>query len=350
MQWTFDKRLENLGRLGKQLRDWFPEKPSGGIPGTLPGELQEVIRRSSQINPWFTNYYICLALYTWGQTLTLDALNAWRGAYTLPERTGERRVVLIMAGNIPLVGMHDALAVFLSGQQALCKWSSQDPELIRFLFDRLNPEKDPSFPMISPVWPLQDMDAVIATGSGNTNRYFEHYFGDYPHIFRANRTSVAVLDGKESEEELSGLIDDMFLYFGLGCRNVSKLFLPEDHDLRPIMDAIAERRELNEHHKFGNNYHYQKAVLTMNAREYRDTGNALMIENPSYHAPVSTIHYEFYTSTDRISGMLDADSSQLQCKVRRRGSEDWITPGSTQQPGLMDYSDGVDTMDFLLRL
>lgn len=350
MQWTFDKRQESLDRLGRQLREWFPEKPSGEILGTLPDTLQEVIRRSTHINPWFTDEYICLALYTWGRVLTTEALEAWRGSYVFPEKTGNRWIALIMAGNIPLVGMHDALAVFLSGQRALCKWSSQDPELIRFLFEWMNPEKDEDFPLYSPSWPLREMDAVIATGSGNTNRYFEHYFGKYPHIFRGNRTSAALLDGEEDQEELQNLTDDMFLYFGLGCRNVSKLFLPTGYDLQPLMEMIGDRRELCEHHKFGNNYHYQKAVLTMNGREFQDTGNALLLENPSYHAAVSTVHYEFYTHLEEVLVTLDADSAQLQCKIRRGKCGDWIAPGSTQRPGLMDYSDGVDTLDFLLSL
>jgi len=351
MPWNLEKRMDSLIRLGRQLREWLPEDPRELEPDSfgLSKELTEVIDRSSAHNPWFTTEAIRFALWNWGQTLTEEGLMDWITAYELTE-VGDRNVAVITAGNIPMVGWHDIISVYLGGQRALCKLSSQDPYLIPFLWELLNPDGEPDFPICIPHWPCREFEAVIATGSDNTNRYFEYYFGAHPHIFRKNRTSVARLSGEESEDELRALIGDMFLYFGLGCRNVSKLFIPDGYDLSPLASMIAEREELALHHKFTNNYHYQKAVCTMNSRDFLDCGNALLLESSSYHAPVSTIHYEYYNSAGAISDALKRDAELLQCKVRSGGGNDWVRPGMTQRPSLKDYADGKDTLSFVLSL
>lgn len=339
-------------RLGEQFREWFPADPLRATvtQSSLPDKLLQVVQKSTENNPWFTHEAVYHALYAWGQALSPDGLSQWLEGYEIPEGDGDRKVAVIAAGNLPLVGLHDVLCVYAAGHKALCKLSSQDPYLLPLILEYLNPESDKDFPIRIPDWPMKDFDAVIATGSNNTNRYFEYYFGRYPHIFRRNRTSVALLSGCESTEDLRRLTSDFWLYFGLGCRSVSKIFVPAGYDFGSLVSAIKEWEILGLHHKFANNYHYQRAVHLMNARECIDTGNALLREDSGYHAPVSCLNYESYQDSRMVEQRLEQDQDQIQCKVRVAQGEGWLSPGSTQYPELTDYADGVDTMAFVLSL
>lgn len=351
MNWSPNRRTEALIRLGEEIRSWFPQEPNAREQGfQLPVELVEIIQKSIANNPWFTTESIHYALWSWGQALQEQDIMAWRSSTSQEIAPGRKRIALITAGNIPLVGLHDVLTIWLSGQTALCKLSSQDPYLLPFLWNRMNPKKEEDFPIFEPAWPTRDFDAIIATGSDNTNRYFESYFGSYPHIFRKNRTSIAMLSGQETETEIRGIVHDAFRYFGLGCRNVSKLFVPEGYEFEELKRAIRDMAVLETHNKYANNYHYQRAIALMNAEEVVDTGTVLLKHSKSYHAPVACLNYDYYADTEDLQAQLKEDRELLQCKVRAAAGDDWILPGQTQRPGLMDYADGVNSLEFVLSL
>jgi hypothetical protein len=244
-----------------------------------------------------------------------------------------------MAGNIPLVGFHDLLSTLIAGHTAVVKLSSKDTVLMKYVIESLI-EINPDFEkLIIQQEQLKNCDAYIATGSNNTGRYFEQYFGKYPHIIRKNKTSIAILDGQESKAELDLLADDMLLYFGMGCRNVTQIWVPEGYDFIPLLEAMKKYNYLGDEHKYKHNYDYQLALLMMNRQFYMDTGGILLSENPSPFAALSQIHYQFYTP-----GKLPTiDSSEIQCIVGQNG----IAFGGPQKPNLSDYADGVDTLEFL---
>jgi hypothetical protein len=247
-----------------------------------------------------------------------------------------------MAGNIPLVGFHDLLSTLIAGHTAVVKLSSKDTILMKYVIESLI-EINPAFQdLIIEQEQLKNCDAYIATGSNNTGRYFEQYFGKYPHIIRKNKTSIAILNGQESKAELDLLADDMLLYFGMGCRNVTQIWVPEGYEFIPLLEAMKKYNYLGDEHKYKHNYNYQLALLMMNRQFYMDTGGILLSENPSPFAALSQIHYQFYTP-----GKLPTiDSSEIQCIVGQHG----ITFGGPQKPSLLEYADGVDTLEFLSKI
>jgi hypothetical protein len=255
-----------------------------------------------------------------------------------------------MAGNIPLVGFHDLLSVLLTGNNALIKLSSNDNVIISFVKDYLI-SIEPLFKdrILLPDGKMQGFDAVIATGSNNTARYFEHYFGNVPNIIRKNRTSIAVLTGKESPEQLEALGEDIFRYYGLGCRSVSKLFVPDGYDFKPFFTSIYSYHPIIEQNKYANNYDYNKAVYLMSEFKILDNGFLVLKEDKSYASPIASLFYENYTSLNNLKERLKEDEDQLQCVVGDGILDSEIPFGDTQNPALSDYADGVDTVDFLLR-
>ena len=247
-----------------------------------------------------------------------------------------------MAGNIPLVGFHDLLSTLIAGHTAVVKLSSKDTILMKYVIESLI-EINPAFEkLIIQQEQLKNCDAYIATGSNNTGRYFEQYFGKYPHIIRKNKTSIAILDGQESKAELDLLADDMLLYFGMGCRNVTQIWVPEGYDFIPLLEAMKKYNYLGDEHKYKHNYDYQLALLMMNRQFYMDTGGILLSENPSPFAALSQIHYQFYTP----GKIPTIDSSEIQCIVGQNG----IAFGGPQKPSLLEYADGVDTLEFLSKI
>jgi hypothetical protein len=247
-----------------------------------------------------------------------------------------------MAGNIPLVGFHDLLSTLIAGHTAVVKLSSKDTILMKYVIESLI-EINPAFQdLIIEQEQLKNCDAYIATGSNNTGRYFEQYFGKYPHIIRKNKTSIAILNGQESKAELDLLADDMLLYFGMGCRNVTQIWVPEGYDFIPLLEAMKKYNYLGDEHKYKHNYDYQLALLMMNRQFYMDTGGILLSENPSAFAALSQIHYQFYTP----GKIPTIDSSEIQCIVGQNG----IPFGGPQKPSLLEYADGVDTLEFLSKI
>jgi hypothetical protein len=250
-----------------------------------------------------------------------------------------------MAGNIPLVGFHDFLCVFLSGHIAIIKPSSKDEVLMKHLVKKLAEWDSEISGSIQFGEQLKGCDAYIATGSNNTSRYFEYYFQKYPHIIRKNRTSAAIINGKESKEELEKLAGDVYQYFGLGCRNVTKLYVPVNYDFVLLLQAFSKYNYLIDHNKYKNNYDYNLAILLLNNHYYMTNGSLLLVENESLFSPISQLHYEYYTDEKKIRQKLH-DNEALQCLI----SDETTGFGKAQQPGIYDFADGVDTMTFLRQL
>ncbi len=309
-----------------------------------------LIELSQSHNGWFTPEQVYFSIQSWAKALTEDQLDQWLSAYDF-SKVNTKTIGLILAGNIPLVGFHDFLSVVLTGHKVLVKTSSNDQKLLPFLAKYLiavQPEIQNYITFTE--GKLEGFDAVIATGSNNTARYFEFYFKDKPSIIRKNRNSVAVLDGTESHEELVQLGEDIFRYFGLGCRNVSKLFVPKGYDFQNFFKAIYEYREVIFYEKYSNNYDYNKAVFLMSNFKLLDNEFLTLKEDSSYASPISSIFYENYESIETIANQLLADEDKIQCIVSKNLIKNSIPFGMTQQPKLWDYADNVDTVAFLLNL
>ena len=302
--------------------------------------------RAYEKNKWFTEEFINLSLKNIAtQFLDQEKLMAWLDHYHIDDNITPKKVGIVMAGNIPLVGFHDFLCAFVVGHHQHIKLSEKDEILFTHLLEKMcewNP-KVASVIKISAL--LKDCDAYIATGSNNSARYFHFYFGKYPSIIRTNKTSVAVLSGDESAEELSLLADDVHLYFGLGCRNVTKIFVPEEYDFVPLLNAFRKYDYFAEQTKYKNNYDYNLALLIMNNKLYMTNESIILVENENIFSPVSELHYSVYKSQNVVF-----DNLALQDNIQCIAGKGYLSFGSTQTPGLFDYADGIDTMQFLLSL
>ena len=309
-----------------------------------------LIELSQSHNGWFTPEQVYFAINSWANALTEENLDKWLSPYDF-SNVKPKTVGLILAGNIPLVGFHDFLSVLISGHKVLVKTSSNDQHLIKFLANYLisvNPEIENYITFTD--GKLENFDAVIATGSNNTARYFEFYFKDKPSIIRKNRNSVAVLTGNETYEDLVNLGEDIFRYFGLGCRNVSKLFVPKNYDFQPFFKAIYEYKDVIFYEKYSNNYDYNKAVFLMSNFKLLDNEFLTLKEDSSYASPISSVFYEYYESLEDIKKQLENDSDQIQCIVSKDIVENSIAFGETQKPNLWDYADTIDTLAFLQQI
>lgn len=292
-------------------------------------------------NSWFLPAFIDQAIeQITQQFLSSNALLQWVAVYPqIADKMTHKKVGIVMAGNIPLVGFHDLLSTLVAGHTAVVKLSSKDTVGMEFIIHTLI--------KIEPQWKdyiivqsqLKDCDAYIATGSNNTSRYFEQYFGKYPHIIRSNKTSIAILEGNESLNDLDLLADDIMLYFGRGCRNVTQIWVPEGYEFIPLLNALKKYNYIIDEHKYRHNYDYQLALLMMTRQFYMDTNAILLSENPSPFAAIAQIHYQFYSSTQ--APIVNED--EIQCIVGKGG----MAFGSLQQPSLQQYADGVDTLAFL---
>lgn len=335
-----------LVQLGKLFRALGNEQPWDGFTTGLTEEeyvqLQRLIAKEQVLNPWFTKDSVAHALKSLGEMLQPEVLEPFAGKYEWAQQS--RRVAIIMAGNIPLVGFHDVMCVLLSGHKALCKLSSSDARLLP-AFAQIMYQWNPSLKdlLICSVGPLKDMDAVIATGSDNSANYFESYFGKYPHIFRKNRTSVAVLDGSETPEELTALGEDMFRYFGLGCRNVSKLLVPHDFNLDPVFEAIVPYGDIVNHHKYANNYDYNRTIYLMNNMPFLDNNFCLLREEEGLFSPLSVFFVQRYTDRTEADNFLAVNAGSIQTVV----GHNYHSFGSAQTPAIDDFADGIDTMKWL---
>jgi hypothetical protein len=339
---NLNKRIEAFAELGEILR-----RATAGIDGKHTDKLNHLIDNQHTKNPWFTPENVRIAIKRIADDLTYDNLTTWTSIY--PELKAHAKPFttgVIMAGNIPLVGFHDFLSVLISGNNLLAKTSSKDLELIVFISEILY-GIDPEFKnrIRFAAGTLSDFDAVIATGSDNSSLYFEYYFGRYPGIIRKNRNSVAIINGSETDAELEELGKDVFLYFGLGCRNVSKLFVPADYDLTKFRSIWSSYSHLIHHSKYASNYDFHKAVFLVNKEKFIDTGYLLLKESVSLSSPVAVLNYEHYSSAEQVKNSLEVNKEKIQCIA----GKNHIPFGLTQSPVLWDYADGIDTLQFLLK-
>ena len=313
-------------------------------------KFKDLLSLSQSHNGWFTPEQVYFAVESWAEALREDNLNKWLSAYDLSE-VKPKTVGLILAGNIPLVGFHDFLSVLITGHKVLVKASSNDQHLIAFLANYLiSIEPKLSYYISFTDGKLENFDAIIATGSNNTARYFEFYFKDKLSIIRKNRNSVAVLNGNESHEDLVNLGEDIFRYFGLGCRNVSKLFVPKDYNFDAFFKAIYEYKDVIFYEKYSNNYDYNKAVFLMSNFKLLDNEFLTLKEDTSYASPISSVFYEYYEDIADLQKRLERESDQIQCVVSNNLIPNSIPFGQTQQPKLWNYADNVDTLQFLISL
>jgi acyl-CoA reductase-like NAD-dependent aldehyde dehydrogenase len=349
---TLQERIALLAELGYYLRTALDDDPA----------LQTVVEQAYFENRWFTADNTRSALKAVAtQMLDEQVLRQWAGRYQLSDKPHpERTVGLIMAGNIPLVGFHDWLCVFVAGQKALVKLSDKDKLLLSFLVAKLAEWRFEAWEyteFIDPDTRMKGFDAVIATGSNNTARYFEQYFGRYPNIIRRNRNAVAVLDGSETVADLYALGRDIFAYFGLGCRNVSKLYVPRGYAFDTLLEALQAYNELSNHDKYRNNLDYNITLLLLNLVPYLNNGCVVLTENTALSSRIASLHYEYYDDVATLSDTLSGLEDQIQCLALRAGTALKLsikTPivsfSQTQLPGLSDYADGVDVMQFLTKL
>lgn len=309
-----------------------------------------LIELSQSHNGWFTPEQVYFSINSWAEALTEENLDKWLSDYDF-SNVKPKTVGLILAGNIPLVGFHDFLSVLISGHKVLVKTSSNDQKLLPFLAKYLisiNSEIEDYIEFTE--GKLENFDAIIATGSNNTARYFEFYFKEKPSIIRKNRNSTAVLNGKESTEDLKALGEDIFRYFGLGCRNVSKLYVPKGYVFDTFFESIFPYQDVIHYEKYANNYDYNKAVFLMSNFKLLDNGFLTIKEDQSYSSPISSVFYEFYDDISQLQDRLETEKDQIQCVVSNNLVKSSIQFGQTQKPNLWDYADNVDTIQFLLEI
>lgn len=308
------------------------------------------LKLAEENNGWFTKENMAFAINGWANSLTPENLNKWLSEYNM-EIAAPKKVAIIMAGNIPLVGFHDFLSVLISGHHALVKQSSNDKHLLPYLAKYLE-FVEPKFKGTITFTDdkLEGFDAVIATGSNNTARYFEYYFKGKPSIIRNNRNSVAVLLGNETLEELQALSEDIFRYYGLGCRNVSKLFVPKNYNFELFFNAMYHWHPIIEKTKYANNYDYNKAVYLMSEFDMLENGFLMIKEDESYASPIATVFYEYYETPEQLKEKLYSQKDAIQCVVSNGFIENEIAFGHTQKPQLWDYADDVDSIEFLLTI
>lgn len=333
--------IEAFDNIGNEIRDGL-----NGNGSPLYSSLKYSFDQAYAENGWFTAENIDLALEGISSWLTRPILESWMSSYNFPKEN--RNVGIVMAGNIPLVGFHDFLCVLLSGNTAQVKLSSTDKVLLPILAGRLKELVPELGERIRFVERIKAPEAVIATGSNNTSRYFEYYFKDVPHIIRKSRNSIAMLDGSESEDDLRRLGEDVFTFFGLGCRNVSKVLLPHDFDLDRIFGSIVSFSEVANNNKYANNYDYYKAIYMLSKADLLENGFLMVKEDESLHSPVSMLFYQRYSDRQEAVDYINSEKDNLQCIVSADSSiENRIDFGASQKPKIEDYADGVDTMEFL---
>ncbi|NNM95283.1 MAG: acyl-CoA reductase [Bacteroidia bacterium] len=372
---TPNKAIESLHQLGEEMRSYLAQTTSvAGIDKTTASGIKEqweyALRHAEQENGWFTRENILNALTNISGWLNRDALSQWIEPYRIPRHNpNPLSVGIIMAGNIPLVGFHDLISILATGNKAIVKFSHSDRVLMEFLLNKLK-----AMGLAWSEWATNDgngeasfdrmafpgMDAVIATGSDNSAKHFEYYFRNKPHIIRRSRNSAAVLDGTEKDEELQKLGTDIFSYFGLGCRNVSKLYVPEGYDFKAFFRNMERFGSVINNHKYANNYLYNRTIYLMNGSRFTDNNFLLVIEDSSLASPCATLHFEYYKNEDALAGLLLAEKDKLQCIACGNRIKDNLMKlntgfsggifagfGKTQSPALNDYADGVDVIAFL---
>jgi hypothetical protein len=350
---NLEERIKSFTKLGtffKQFSTSKIEKLEESENNTLFFDAFKMqIERAHEYNGWFTKDNVLYAIESWSEALTSENLTTWTANYTFDIKP--KTVALILAGNIPLVGFHDFLSVLISGHNVIAKLSSNDkyflPLIAKFLEFDNNSFKNK---ILFTEEKLNQFDAVIATGSNNTARYFEYYFKNKPNIIRKNRNSVAILTGNETNEELELLGEDIFQYFGLGCRSVSKIFVPKNYDFNLLFNALYKYKNIIEYKKYENNYDYNKTIYLMSQFKFLENGFFMLKEDAIYGSPIATLFYEYYDSLADLQIKITEDNDQIQCIVSNLKESNYIEFGQTQHPKLWDYADDVDTLNFLLNV
>jgi hypothetical protein len=327
------KRISLLVRLGAYIK-------------SEENSFNEIKEQAYLYNRWFTATFTGYAGKVFGeQVLAQDILEDFANTYAIPDyQEVPKTIGLVMAGNIPMVGLHDMVCIFLSGHRQMIKFSSKDSILMKHLAELLIAWEPDAAEYIQWNDLLKDCDAYIATGSDNSSRYFEAYFSKYPHIIRKNRTSIAILTGHENGDELAKLADDVHIYFGLGCRNVTQIFVPENYNFEALLNQFRRYNYFKDHEKYRNNFDYQLTIAIMNNRFYMSNDSIVLLENENPFSPISQVHYQYYTNLEDVPGKLDMN--KIQC-IAGQG----FTPfGKVQRPEIGDFPDGIDTMQFLCGL
>ncbi len=329
-----EQRIKVFVELGQELAD-------------TSDEFKSRLQTAKHKNGWFDTEQSQLAFINWSKALTDSNLKHWSAMY--PQLTNEiepKKIGLIMAGNIPLVGLHDLISVLLSGHKAVVKLSSDDTLLMTYIINRINKISPELGSRIEIAERLNSIDAVIATGSNNSSRYFEAYFGKYPNIIRKNRTSVAILNGNESSAELAQLGKDIFTFYGLGCRNVTKLYVPKNYSFNLFYESIFEYATVLDNIKYVHNYDYHKTLFLLNSEQMLDNEFLLIKEDTNLRSPIGVLHYEYMSVEKKDLVKSLNQSEEIQCVIENQS----IKFGEAQNPQLWDYADNVDTLRFLLNL
>ncbi|SKB90541.1 Acyl-CoA reductase (LuxC) [Soonwooa buanensis] len=339
-------KIYGLTKVGSFLNNYLTQSPD--TYDTKQQELQAILKRSEVENPWFDEANLRFSLESWASLLNASALETWLSKYHFESKN--KRVGLILAGNIPMVGWHDVMSVILSGNIPVIKLSSKDRWLIPFLLKLWNDNAEGgiSYELVER---LENFDAVIATGSNNTARYLEYYFKDHKSIIRKNRTSVAVVSENDSDEDLRKLADDIFIYYGLGCRNVTRLLIPEDYKLDRLFENFIDYQSIINHNKYANNYDYNRAVFLLNQDKFWDNNFVMLKEDDKLFSPLAVINFSRYKSLDEVKAFINDNEGDIQAVVTNLdlGTES-VKLGEAQQPSLDTYADNVDTMAFLAGL
>lgn len=333
-------------RLGRILEGYLCDKPD--VSDMYKKVLDEAVSQSIATNGWFTLESIRQSLGAISYMLREEAMRQWLEGFEGREMASRLRVGVVSAGNIPAVGFHDFLCVLISGNRYVGKLSRDDQFLMpafAVILNELLPGLEEYIQFSNER--LKEFDAVIATGSGNTSRYFEYYFGQYPSIIRKNRSSAIVITGGEERSDLEAFCCDIFDYYGLGCRNASMVLYPENYDLKNLMDVLSERGEVMNMSKYANNVEYRRAIMIMGQEPFYDTGNLLLRASEQLDSPVGVVHIKAYKTEEELFDWLERNRDAIQCVVGIAEDPRFIKPGRGQYPELWDYADGVDVMDFL---
>lgn len=350
---SLSKRIDAFVSLGEVLLN-LNTTSNNPTDDSLLTSLDTLVKDATHYNGWFIEKNVRYMLISIGESLSKENIDSWIEPYLtkIENNSATATVGVVMAGNIPLVGFHDFLCVLISGNKILAKLSSGDDKLLPLIADILI-DIEPEFKEFIKFTSAQllNIDAIIATGSDNTSRYFEYYFGKYPNIIRRNRNGIAVLTGNETEEELEQLCDDIFMYFGLGCRNVSHLIVPVNYNFTKFLEKCESNTEISINHKYFNNYEYNKAIYLVNSVTHFDTGNILLVEDNNFSTPVSVISYEYYSNIEDVNNLLNVNNDKIQCIISSNPKVNNRIPfGSSQSPQLSDYADNINTLNFLTTL
>tara|TARA_B100000795_G_scaffold7080_1_gene5235 strand:+ start:527 stop:1588 length:1062 start_codon:yes stop_codon:yes gene_type:complete len=341
----------NLGEFLSQFSNDKIEKKENVLNNDLFFDgFKHQIKLAQENNSWFTKEAILGSINNWSKSLSFSNLSKFTSSFDL-SYLNQKKVAIVMAGNIPMVGFHDFLSVLISGHSVLVKQSSNDKHLLPFLGKYLE-HIDTSFKnkITFTEGKLSNFDAVIATGSNNTARYFEYYFKNKPSIIRKSRNSTAILTGKESDIDLKNLSNDIFMYFGLGCRSVSKIYIPNGYNFDAFFNGMFNQREIINNAKYANNYDYNKAVYLMSEFDLLENGFLMIKEDESYSSPIATVFYEYYDNEKELKIKLQNDNHKIQCIVSKGFIDTEIDFGETQNPNLWDFADGINTLDFLSKI